>query len=364
MANDDIILVGDLALIRDDFKGHLNLSIDLKRKFEITPVVANLEAACLDIDLGEEDVLQFCMHHESLKSLSFIKAVSLANNHVFDFGKSGFEETKRWLDEYNICFFGTRHKPVFTCNGYKILGLATYSNFPVDGSGDAILTVQDDQFWIDLPTFLPCDSKTVNIVYFHTGNIFSGYLNRDHLDLIDRIFNEPNARVDYLVTSHSHCVGGFLGNTNERVFVSLGDFFLDGLAKRRHKSVGLYFSDGKSPSPFFMKRVEDTVTSDLRVLRLLGGFRVRAYRLATLLIARLGRPVHFVLNLFEYMSHFASTGLALVRKYGFKQSFKLVSRRRYEVFNSLKWLTPASLDKFSDEGALPKDRKLVKRKDL
>ena len=44
-----------------------------------------------------------------LKSLH-IKAVSLANNHMFDFGKEGYEVTKRLLNENGIEWFGTEGK--------------------------------------------------------------------------------------------------------------------------------------------------------------------------------------------------------------------------------------------------------------
>ena len=46
-----------------------------------------------------------------LKSLH-IKAVSLANNHMFDFGKEGYEVTKRLLNENGIEWFGTEGKEI------------------------------------------------------------------------------------------------------------------------------------------------------------------------------------------------------------------------------------------------------------
>lgn len=64
-----------------------------------------------------------------LKELG-INAVSLANNHVYDFGRKGVEETISELDRLNILWYGIDGKTVYTevC-GQKIAlsGFCCYS---------------------------------------------------------------------------------------------------------------------------------------------------------------------------------------------------------------------------------------------
>ncbi len=50
-----------------------------------------------------------------------INYLSIANNHIFDYGVKGFKDTKKNLQNNNITFSGKYHYPVIDKNGCKIL---------------------------------------------------------------------------------------------------------------------------------------------------------------------------------------------------------------------------------------------------
>ena len=70
---------------------------------------------------------------QTLKQLH-INAVCLANNHMFDYGKEGYETTKRILNENGINYFGTEGKEVYAeilGNKLAFSGFCCYTSNPL-----------------------------------------------------------------------------------------------------------------------------------------------------------------------------------------------------------------------------------------
>ena len=88
----ELIIIGDIGLVRNDFNKSLKVSEELLRKFSNTITVANLEALVTDNGLNESlDIMQFVQSSKSLESMAFINALVLsAAAHTFD---SYYEET-------------------------------------------------------------------------------------------------------------------------------------------------------------------------------------------------------------------------------------------------------------------------------
>lgn len=77
-----------------------------------------------------------CSEPENVRILKLLNvhAVSLANNHMFDYGKEGYETTKRLLTENNISYFGSEGKDLllqFESNRLAIAGFCCYSSGPL-----------------------------------------------------------------------------------------------------------------------------------------------------------------------------------------------------------------------------------------
>ncbi len=68
-------------------------------------VFTNLEAPIVkNPSVFSDDVLKFAFHPNVLEGVKWsqINLLSLANNHVIDMGKEGLEETRYWLDKFQI----------------------------------------------------------------------------------------------------------------------------------------------------------------------------------------------------------------------------------------------------------------------
>lgn len=193
-----------------------NLEVPFTRKFkEFKPKSAVLGTSPENIDI--------------LKLLG-ITHVNLANNHVGDFGKEGYELTKNVLKKANIEFFGIEGIQNFISyenNKICLSGFCNMNTSPVylhgvDHKKRGINIADAD---IIENTLAKSHNKGyLNILAFHTG------LEHVHLPgkkdiLFCRYLAE---KFDYILYGHHpHVVQGFEKHKNSSLFYSLGNFCFD-----------------------------------------------------------------------------------------------------------------------------------------
>ena len=138
-----IALLGDIALIESfDLKSHPQLKNDLTNVADylnqFDAVVANLEAPfSIKKKRGGPKSAYLYSNPENIELLKYlnINYVSLANNHMFDYGKEVYELTKRMLNEAGIKWFGAEGRNVDIKNGTNTVmleGFCCYSTNPID----------------------------------------------------------------------------------------------------------------------------------------------------------------------------------------------------------------------------------------
>lgn len=107
-------LMGDLGLGRhitsiarskNDFSWSFQKISDILQQNDFN--VANLESPIIkDCPKGETGTFTFCGDTRFLPQLSENKFIlNLANNHIFNYGKDGFSQTKKFLDDNQIGYF-------------------------------------------------------------------------------------------------------------------------------------------------------------------------------------------------------------------------------------------------------------------
>ena len=361
---DKLIILGDIGLVRDDFNKPLMLSEDLKKKLSSTITIANLEAAVTNTNLDKDlDIMQFVQSSESLKSTSFINAFSLANNHINDLGFNGIDETKKILSSMGYSYFGLKSRPFFEKSNYRVIGAATYLNIDIScPEKDAPVLTSDGGFWADLESWLDTPANMVNIIYLHIGTIFNAFPSHVHLETIKRLANNP--KIDFIVTSHSHCIGGFLPVDGAKTCFNLGDFFLNGIGNRRGRSIGLQVDQKKKSKLLFLKKNNDSVTYAKGLSFILIWLKTQWFFAGSKLIIGINFSLYYLFSAREFLSHFTSIGFGLFKKYGFRKSLNILWVRRAEVANSLSWLLPKNINKNDDIAATAKNRKKITMKDL
>lgn len=148
------------------------------------------------------------------------KAVSLANNHIFDFGKSGVEETRKSLSEAKVGWFGD---PVLPENKTFIyenkLALVGFNQFlgvdSVEGTVKEIERIKNSEYGIK--------EKMKIIVFAHWGEEYveaNRYQKLQAHQFID-------AGADLVLGAHPHVIQESEVYKGKQIYYSLGNFIFD-----------------------------------------------------------------------------------------------------------------------------------------
>lgn len=163
--------------------------------------------------------------------------VSLANNHVFDFGEEALLDTLDTLEQAGIpCVGAGRNleeamEPVyFIVNGRKIAIVsatqiersASYTREATETSGGVLKTQNPDKF---LQVIEKAEKQSDCVIAFvHWGTENTSYYGTDQTEL-GAAFIEAGA--DVVVGGHTHCLQGFDFYNDKPIIYSLGNFWFN-----------------------------------------------------------------------------------------------------------------------------------------
>lgn len=232
----NLALLGDIALFgkmsirgNPSINDHLSEIADYLKEFDY--VVGNLETPfsvkkktygaksayiCSDID-----------NVQLLKRLR-INAVTLANNHMFDYGKEGYETTKAILQENGIDYFGSEGKELeVEIDGNKLAfsGFCCYTSNPLQcvrygEYGVNAYSIPDVQEVIRRNN----SNGYFNIVAVHAGLEHVNYPSIEHVRAARKIANDT----PYVYYGHHpHVVQGVEEYNGSLIAHSLGNFCFD-----------------------------------------------------------------------------------------------------------------------------------------
>jgi len=224
-------IVGDLIL-----SDHLKVDNSLLDILQSTDLnIANLEAPF--IHKGMKPVLSTGLHQLSddctiLHQLN-IKAVSLANNHMCDFGPEGIRITRQILKDQGIACFGAGANlkealcpAEISLNGKKIelwgfmQKYASRRHFATSGSA-GVAELRKNQI---IPA-LKNSQADIKILYHHWNQEFENYP-----EPVNKLMAEEASQFcNLLIGSHSHCLQGFQLNEQSGIFYGMGNFSMPAL---------------------------------------------------------------------------------------------------------------------------------------
>lgn len=161
-----------------------------------------------------------------------VDVVSLANNHVLDYGKEALRDTFKTLDAADILYGGAGETveraeavQIIEVNGRKYGFLAVSRVVPtgdwkVENSAPGVFSCYDDTRLIELveEASEECDFLAV---YPHWGVEYQSYPEDYQAKIAERCFA---AGADVVVGSHTHCLQGVEYIADKPVFYSLGNF--------------------------------------------------------------------------------------------------------------------------------------------
>lgn len=227
----DIALIGKYDLSKNpSVKDRLQVLSEKLKEYDY--VVGNLESP---LTSKSKTLVCKSMHLKSpiinvelLKYLN-IKVVSLANNHLYDYGKKGLKDTIRVLDNNDIEWFGANSKSILKeINGQKF-SLSGFCCYSTNGSGyikhrksEGINLLSYDK----IINQLEIDKKNgaFSIMSFHWGDEHTNYPKYEHLCLAEKIAKHKDVLI---VGHHPHIIQGIQKINNSIVAYSLGNFLFD-----------------------------------------------------------------------------------------------------------------------------------------
>lgn len=232
-----IALLGDIALFGCfSINKNKDLSSNLKEigkyleGFDL--VVGNLESpfSTQKKTYGAKSAY-VCSDVENIGVLKWLNVniVNLANNHMFDYGKEGYETTKKLLSEAGIQFFGTEGKTIdvdLNDNHLRFSGYCCYSTNP--------LMISEEQGGYGVNKYNVADVKDLmktaddqgylNIIAAHVGLEHVNYPSLDHVRAARQLADDcPYVYYGH----HPHVVQGVEEYKGSLIAHSLGNFCFD-----------------------------------------------------------------------------------------------------------------------------------------
>lgn len=168
-----------------------------------------------------------------LSSASYLKelhlnAVTLANNHMFDYGQEGYELTKKILSEAGIAWFGTEGKELRVEKDGNKLAFSGYCCY----SSNPLRCVRDGGYGVNAYNIETVKQRLkhndadgyFNIVAVHAGIEHVNYPSLDHIRAA-RLLAETCPYIYY--GHHPHVIQGVEQHKGSLIAYSLGNFCFD-----------------------------------------------------------------------------------------------------------------------------------------
>jgi poly-gamma-glutamate synthesis protein (capsule biosynthesis protein) len=231
-----LILLGDMAFfgkcsLNSNSQAHEYFSEVADRLSLADYVVGNLETP-FSVKKKTHDAKSayICSDVENvgLLKLLHVNAVTLANNHMFDYGKEGYETTKKILKENNIDFFGSEGKGLsidINGNHLKFEGFCCYSSGPLEATRYGNYGVHEyDVEEVERILSSRDIEGGVCILSVHAGREHINYPSLDHVGIARRLASRH--KIIYY-GHHPHVVQGIERKGDSLIAYSLGNFCFD-----------------------------------------------------------------------------------------------------------------------------------------
>lgn len=183
------------------------------------PITSNPSKTLLPDGSQIPNLLTFTFPPETAMALkqSGVGMVTLANNHEENFGKAGINETKRYLDEAGVSYFGDPENKeeiaTTTCRGSICVGLIGYSQFSNPDDSEIIQQIHDLKKKVDFV-----------VVFAHWGEEYNSGIIQSQRMLAHRWIDEG---ADLIIGAHPHVVEPIETYKGKTIFYSLGNYIFD-----------------------------------------------------------------------------------------------------------------------------------------
>lgn len=163
---------------------------------------------------------------EILKYLN-VTHVSLANNHMFDYGIRGLQDTIETLDHAGIKWFGANGRTAVIRDNTNTLSLMGYCCYSTNGKGlgEKIPCINIfDPLAIENEIIEVVNNGILPILSIHWGEEHVHYPNIDHVEVARKLCKDKTIIIH---GHHPHVIQGIEEVSNSIIAYSLGNFCFD-----------------------------------------------------------------------------------------------------------------------------------------
>lgn len=241
----DIALIGKWSVETKQWKDKLSELRKLLAEYDY--VIANLESPLTD---QTKSFVAKSMHlrskRENVKILQYlgVSAVSLANNHILDFGARGLRETIETLEQVNIAWYGINGKCLHVKHGQEsvcISGFCCYSTNLITKIGSYRVNLLSPK---NVLRQLEADklNREYSIVSLHWGIEHVHCPSMDHRKLVQTMMQYKACSIH---GHHPHVLQGIWENENGIAAYSLGNCLFDDAVSLNRKIVVRQLKENK-----------------------------------------------------------------------------------------------------------------------
>ena len=246
-----ITLVGDI-FPADEF---LSVGFGIRSQFEATKgerwkdniqgitqdsdiVIGNLESPLLEPSLaaGKPDFYGSPEFARFLRECG-IGVLNVANNHILEHGKGGYERTLQILEESGIAVAGNDNRVLYIHRDNCLIGIAGFCNVDLDKfDNDGCFSVLDEVNAMAALNEMADRKADLKILTLHWGN---EYIHRPSMMQRNMAYRLIDAGADIIVGHHSHVIQPYEKYKAGHIFYSLGNFCFDKPFQSRQFSKGM-----------------------------------------------------------------------------------------------------------------------------
>lgn len=265
----DIAFFGKYSLGNNEIFNYFEDVSKMLEKFDY--VVGNLETPFCNSNkkFGSKSahLKSISKNIELLKYLN-INMVNLANNHIFDYGKKGYEKTKEILEKNQISYFGIEDISRIVKHNNNKIKFSGYCCYSTNALGyktsrkDIGINILNP-FEIERDLIKSNKNGYLNILSFHFGEEHVHYPNYDHI----RMSRKLAKKAPYILHGHHpHVIQGVEEINNSILAYSLGNFCMDDIYTNKSESPLIKQKEKNKKSFIMVLNIENNQVLDYKFI--------------------------------------------------------------------------------------------------
>jgi poly-gamma-glutamate synthesis protein (capsule biosynthesis protein) len=200
-------------------------------------VIGNLESPLLDSSFVDRPDFYGNPKFACLLKKCGINVLNVANNHILEHGKIGYEETLKTLADSGVEVVGDKNKILYLQKYNCKIAIAGFCDVDLDiFENDNCFSVLNEQNLEFTLHDMIVNMTDLKIFCFHWGNEYIHKPSMKQRKLASKLID---AGVDVIIGHHPHVIQPYEKYKNGHIFYSLGNFCFDNPFQSRQFSKGM-----------------------------------------------------------------------------------------------------------------------------